>query len=240
MTKKLRENIAHPSPGHYDYKTGYGYGKSQGSNSFLGGDYDFGDLLSKHMKSKFDKKNDEEIVKKYGEDLNDEEIDFKYKVHAKLKTNIGGTDSQHKSKRNPNSYVGLANTSAHIGLHSSHAIKGDVISESLLEYIREIIYESMSGSLHAANLGNHYQASRHGKPGGKNTTGKKLTHASVGTKGTIGTAGDIDRSGYGPNKATVKGGKFSPDATMFDYEIPFDEIYNQEDFDKLNVSKHQK
>ena len=239
MSKKLRENIAHPSPGHYDYNTGGGYGKSQGSNSFLGGNYNFGDALSKHMKTDFDKENDEEIVRKYGEDLDDEDIGIDYKVHSRIKTNIGGTDANHKAKRNPNSFVGLANTSAYLGIHSSYNPKGNVITEMLSEYIREVLYESMSGSLYASNLGNHYRASGHNMPGGKITTGKKLTHASVGVKGKIGKVGDIDRSGYG-NKATVKGDKYAPEATMFDEEIPFDEIYDKEDFDQLNVLKHQK
>jgi len=240
MAKKLRENIAHPSPGHYDYNTGGGYGKSQGSNSFLGGDYNFGDPLSKHMKTDFDKENDEEIVRKYGEDLDDEDIGIDYKVHAKIKTNLGGTDANHKAKRNPNSYVGLANTSAYLGIHSSYNPKGNVMTEMLTAYIKEVLYESMSGSLHASRLGNHYRASGHNKPGGKITTGKKMTHASVGIKGKIGKVGDIDASGYGPNKATVRGGKYAPDATMFSEDIPFDEIYDKEDFDQLNVLKHQK
>jgi len=239
MSKKLKENIAHPSPGHYDYNSGGGYGKTQGSNSFLGGNYNAGHPLSKHMKSDFDKKNDEEIVRKYGEDLDDEEIGIDYKVHTRIKTNIGGTDANHKAKRNPNSFVGLANTSAYLGIHSSHNLSGDVISEMLSDYIKEVLYEAMSGSLHASNLGNHYRASGHKMPGGKITTGSRLTHASVGRKGKLGTPGDIDVSGYG-NKATVRGGKYSPDATMFDKEIPFDEIYDEKDFDELNVLKHQK
>lgn len=237
--KKIKENIAHPSPGHYDYNTGGGYGKSQGANSFLGNDYNGGHPLAKFMKTDFDKKNDEEIIKKYDEDLDEEDIDYKFSLHSKIHTNLGGTDPHHKSKRNPNSYVGLANTSAYLGIHSSYNPDGAVLTEIIKQYVYEVLYETMSGSLNASNLGNHYRASGHNLPGGKVTTGRKLTHASVGQKGKIGKSGEIDRAGYG-NKATVKGGKADPTATMYNEDIPFDEIWDEEDFDRFNVLKHQK
>ena len=145
----------------YDSRKGLGYGQT--SNTPLGSNHDMGDALFNPIgpyddpKSR-EKDDDEEIE-------SEEELAFYAALDVQ---NYKGSDAYAINKRNPNSYNGLANTSAYLGLSASHQRNGDV----LREFIREVIldeylneYAGISGNIAVAsspkakNLGNksrHY------------------------------------------------------------------------------------
>ena len=182
----------------YDSRTGLGYGQT--SNGGLGSDWSMGDALTS-PKGEWDNdlpinNPDMEIV--IGPDTTVKELAIAAGIIEKDEESISGieaginskantslhmptVDFAAKKKRNPNSYVGLANTSAYLG--ASHKRKGEVFLEN---YIREILLEktalgarpSLSGT-----IGDPY------KPGNQNVTGG--THGGIG-----GTRGAEDHDGY--------------------------------------------
>jgi len=182
----------------YDSRTGLGYGQTK--NGGLGSNWSMGDALSS-PKGEWD--NDlpinalpNEIV--IGPDttveelaiaaglivVDDEEItDVEIGINAKANTSLHmpTVDFAAKKKRNPNSYVGLSNTSAYLG--ASHKRSGDVVLEN---YIKEVLLEKTSIS------GRQYLKKRLGdpyKPSNANVTGG--THGGVG-----GHRGAEDFDGY--------------------------------------------
>lgn len=182
----------------YDSRTGLGYGQTK--NGGLGSDWSMGDALSS---PKGDWDNElpinalpEEIV--IGPDttveelaiaagiieLEDEEITgVEAGINSKANTSLHmpTVDFAAKKKRNPNSYVGLANTSAYLG--ASHKRSGEVVLEN---YIREILLEktTISGRQYLKkSMGDPY------KPSNANVTGG--THGGVG-----GVRGAEDFDGY--------------------------------------------
>lgn len=182
----------------YDSRTGLGYGQTK--NGGLGSNWSMGDALSS-PKGEWD--NDlpinalpNEIV--IGPDttveelaiaaglivVDDEEItDVEAGINAKANTSLHmpTVDFAAKKKRNPNSYVGLSNTSAYLG--ASHKRSGEIVLES---YIKEVLLEktSISGRQYLKkSLGDPY------KPSNANVTGG--THGGIG-----GHRGVEDYDGY--------------------------------------------
>ena len=182
----------------YDSRTGLGYGQTK--NGGLGSDWSMGDALSS-PKGVWDNElpinalpeeitigpdtTVEELAIAAGIiEIDDEEITgVEAGINSKANTSLHmpTVDFAAKKKRNPNSYVGLANTSAYLG--ASHKRSGEVVLES---YIREILLEktSISGRQYLKkSMGDPY------KPSKANVTGG--THGGIG-----GVRGAEDFDGY--------------------------------------------
>jgi hypothetical protein len=182
----------------YDSRTGLGYGQT--TNGGLGSNWSMGDALSS-PKGEWDNElpinmSPSEIV--IGPDttveelaiaagiieIEDEEItDVEAGVNSKANTSfhMPTVDFAAKKKRNPNSYVGLANTSAYLG--ASHKRSGEVVLE---RYIREILLENTTISARQYvqySLGDPYKPSTANAIGG--------THGAIG-----GESGAEDFDGY--------------------------------------------
>ena len=164
----------------YDSRTGLGYGQTK--NGGLGSNWDMGDALSS-PKGEWDKDlplNDSEEDIVVGPNtsvkdlaiaagllqIEDEEITpFEAGIQSKANTSLHmpTTDFAAKKKRNPNSYVGLANTSAYLG--SSYVRGGDVMSENVLkEFIRESLMQEKTSigvkNKVSATIGDPYKPSK--------------------------------------------------------------------------------
>ena len=176
----------------YDSRTGLGYGQlGNNPNSGLGSNWNMGDALSS-PKGEWD---DEEYsdTKECGCKI---EIDCDcidgLEIDIELKSPTSGAQFNRdagsgKSSRNPNSYVGLANTSAHLGLSASHNRGGNVLREFILEAIKDILLcESphMGGMTAASGLGRAY---------------KPDTANAVSGYGMAGGTYGIDHDGYSQN-----------------------------------------
>ena len=182
----------------YDSRTGLGYGQTK--NGGLGSNWSMGDALSS-PKGEWDNElpinalpekliigpntTVEELAIAAGIiEIDDEEIsNVESGINSKANTSLHmpTVDFAAKKKRNPNSYVGLANTSAYLG--ASHKRNGEVVLES---YIREILLEktSISGRQYLKkSMGDPY------KPGKQHVTGG--THGGIG-----GVRGAEDYDGY--------------------------------------------
>ena len=192
----------------YDSRTGLGYGQTK--NGGLGSNWSMGDALSS-PKGQWDNElpiNDlpeeliigpnttvEELAIAAGIiEIEDEEISsVEAGINSKANTSLHmpTVDFTAKKKRNPNSYVGLANTSAYLG--ASHKRSGEVVLEN---YIREILLEKTSIGARSSlskSIGDPY------KPGKQHVTGG--THGGIG-----GVRGAEDHDGY-----SQKGVKLSKD-----------------------------
>jgi hypothetical protein len=183
----------------YDSRTGLGYGKT--SNGGLGSDWSMGDALSS-PKGEWD--NDlpinnpgkeiaigpdttvEElaiaagIIEKEDESISGIEAGINSKANTSL--HMPTVDFHAKNKRNPNSYVGLSNTSAYLG--ASHKRSGYVMLE---DYIREVILEKTSIGARSSlksTIGDPY------KPGPHNVsnTSRGLGHKSNINRGYNGNS----------------------------------------------------
>jgi len=213
----------------YDGRTGLGYGQV-GSNpsSGLGSNWNMGDALSS-PKGEWD---DEEYsdTKECGCSI---EIDCdcidNLEIDIELKSPTSGAQFNRdagsgKSSRNPNSYVGLANTSAHLGLSASHNRGGNVLREFITETIKDMLLNEskpsmgVSINIRAKGLGNPYKKSTASVTGGT----RGLGHKSLG----------IDHGGYGQNgtedkEPYVKKGKATTDGAEVvygsDLDIEWDE-----------------
>ena len=182
----------------YDSRTGLGYGQTK--NGGLGSNWSMGDALSS-PKGQWDNElpiNNPEREIVIGPntsvkelaiaagiiEIDDEEItSVEAGINSKANTSLHmpTVDFAAKKKRNPNSYVGLANTSAYLG--ASHKRSGEVVLEN---YIREILLEktTMSGRQYLKkSVGDPY------KPSSANVTGG--THGGIG-----GVRGAEDHDGY--------------------------------------------
>lgn len=201
----------------YDSRTGLGYGQT--SNGGLGSDWDMGDALSS-PKGQWD--NDLPINNPGAEikisastsvrdlaiaagliQIEDEEItDVEAGIQSKanMSLHMPTTDFAAKKKRNPNHYVGLANTSAYLG--SSHERSGNLVSETLREFIREALLAEDSSSISARkytkiNIGDPYKPSK-----------ANVSNTSRGA----GHRGSINRGYNGNSTQGVKiGGENNPD-----------------------------
>ena len=182
----------------YDSRTGLGYGQTK--NGGLGSNWSMGDALSS-PKGEWDNElpinalpekiiigpdtTVEELAIAAGIiEIDDEEIsNVEAGINSKANTSLHmpTVDFAAKKKRNPNSYVGLANTSAYLG--ASHKRSGEVVLES---YIREILLEktSISGRQYLKkSMGDPYKSSNANVTGG--------THGGIG-----GVRGAEDFDGY--------------------------------------------
>ena len=164
----------------YDSRTGLGYGQTK--NGGLGSNWDMGDALSS-PKGEWDKElplndSEEDIVIGPGTSvrdlaiaagliqIDDEEITpVEAGIQSKANTSLHmpTTDFAAKKKRNPNSYVGLANTSAYLG--SSYMRGGNIMSEDMLrDFIREALMQEKTSigvkSKVSATLGDPYKSSK--------------------------------------------------------------------------------
>jgi len=164
----------------YDSRTGLGYGQTK--NGGLGSNWDMGDALSS-PKGEWDKDlplNDSEediiigpntsvrdlalaagLIEKEDEQITPIEAGIQSKANTSL--HMPTTDFAAKKKRNPNSYVGLANTSAYLG--ASFNRKGNVMLERILkDFIRETIIQEKTSigvkSKVSATIGNPYKSSK--------------------------------------------------------------------------------
>ena len=192
----------------YDSRTGLGYGQTK--NGGLGSNWSMGDALSS-PKGEWD--NDlpinnpgkeivigpnttvEELAIAAGIiEVEDEEItSVEAGINSKANTSLHmpTVDFAAKKKRNPNSYVGLANTSAYLG--ASHKRNGEVVLEN---YIREILLEKTAiGPRHslAGTVGDPY------KPGKQHVSN---TSRGAGHRGSI---------NYGYNLNSKKGTELDKD-----------------------------
>jgi len=201
----------------YDSRTGLGYGQTK--NGGLGSNWDMGDALSS-PKGEWDNDlplNDSEeeivigpqtsvrdlayaagLIEKEDEEITPIEAGIQSKANTSL--HMPTTDFAAKKKRNPNSYVGLANTSAYLG--ASYSRNGDVMSENVLrEFIRELIIQEKTSigvkSKVSATIGNPY------KPSKSNVSN---VSRGMGTRGTI-------NLGYNSNgsQGIKVGGENNPD-----------------------------
>ena len=164
----------------YDSRTGLGYGQTK--NGGLGSNWDMGDALSS-PKGEWDKDlplNDSEediivgpntsvrdlaiaagLVQIDDEEITSVEAGIQSKANTSL--HMPTTDFAAKKKRNPNSYVGLANTSAYLG--SSYIRGGDVMSENVLrDFIRESLMQEKTSigvkNKVSATIGDPYKPSK--------------------------------------------------------------------------------
>jgi len=192
----------------YDSRTGLGYGQTK--NGGLGSNWSMGDALSS-PKGEWDNElpinalpkelvigpdtTVEELAIAAGIiEIDDEEISsVEAGINSKANTSLHmpTVDFAAKKKRNPNSYAGLANTSAYLG--ASHKRSGEVVLEN---YIREILLEKTSIGARSSlskSIGDPY------KPGKQHVTGG--THGGIG-----GVRGAEDHDGY-----SQKGVKLSKD-----------------------------
>lgn len=202
----------------YDSRTGLGYGQTK--NGGLGSDWSMGDALSS-PKGEWDNDlplNDSEeeivigpntsvrdlalaagLIELEDEEITDVEAGIQSKANMSL--HIPTTDFAAKKKRNPNSYVGLANTSAYLG--SSHKRLGNVMSEEVLrEFIKEALIFEGETSIGArkrikSTLGDPYKPSK-----------SNVSNVSRG----MGTRGQINL-GYNSNsgQGIEVGGENNPD-----------------------------
>lgn len=176
----------------YDSRTGLGYGQlGNNPNSGLGSSWNMGDALSS-PKGEWD---DEEYsdTKECGcrIEINCDCIDnLEIGIERQLPTSGAQSNSDAgsgQSRRNPNSVVGLANTSAYLGLSASHNRAGNVLREFISESIKDILlYESphMGGMSAASGLGRAY---------------KPDTANAVSGYGMAGGTYGIDHDGYSQN-----------------------------------------
>lgn len=169
----------------YDSRKGLGYGQT--SNTPLGSNHDMGDALFNPIgpyddpKSR-EKDDDEEIE-------SEEELAFYSALDVQ---NYKGSDAYAINKRNPNSYNGLANTSAYLGLSASHQRNGDV----LREFIREVILDECLNE-YAGISGNIAVASSHkAKNLGNKSRHYHIDNSTLGSMGMTNGA-YIDNDGYG-------------------------------------------
>jgi len=165
----------------YDSRTGLGYGQTK--NGGLGSNWDMGDALSS-PKGEWDNELPLEdpdkkivvgpetsisdlalaagIIEKEDEEITPVEAGIQSKANTSL--HMPTTDFAAKKKRNPNSYVGLANTSAYLG--ASFNRKGNIMSENILEnYIKEILLSEDKSSISSIKytkikVGDHYKKSK--------------------------------------------------------------------------------
>ena len=201
----------------YDSRTGLGYGQTK--NGGLGSNWDMGDALSS-PKGEWDNDlpiNDSEkeiiigpgtsvrdlaiaagLIKIDDEEITPVEAGIQSKANTSL--HMPTTDFSAKKKRNPNHYVGLANTSAYLG--SSHERQGSVMSESeLRSFIREVLLEDRS-SIGARK----YTKIRIGDPYKPSKANVSNTSRGLGPRGTI-------NLGYNSNgsQGIEVGGENNPD-----------------------------
>lgn len=211
----------------YDSRTGLGYGQTGSSNnSGLGSSWNMGDALSS-PKGEWD---DDEYVN-YKECGCSIEIDCdcidNLEIEIELKSPTSGMQYNRdagsgKSSRNPNSYVGLANTSAYLG--ASHNREGKVLREFISETLKDILLKeskpsmSVSINLRKSNVGNPYKKMSLNVTGGKRGLGVKPL--------------GIDSDGYGQNGTEngdpyVKKGKATTDGAETVYYS--DKSFNWDD-----------
>lgn len=212
----------------YDGRTGLGYGQSGiNPNSGLGSNWNMGDALSS-PKGEWD---DEEYsdCKECGCSI---EIDCdcinSLAIDIELKSPTSGAQFNRdsgsgKSSRNPNSYVGLANTSAYLG--ASHNRSGSVLREFISETIKDILINevkpsmSVSINVRSKGLGNPYKSSK--------------AHVSGGNKGLGPRPIGIDHDGYSQVGTEdfppyVKKGKATTDGAEVVYDSDRDTEWDED------------
>ena len=182
----------------YDGRTGLGYGQlGNNPSSGLGSTWNMGDALSS-PKGEWD-------VEEYSDCkecgcrieidcdcINDLEIDIELKAPTSG-VQFNRDSGSGKSSRNPNSFVGLANTSAHLGLSASHNRAGSVLKEFISETIKDIILNEAKPSMgvsinvRSKGLGNPYRSSKASVSGGNKGLGPRpigIDHDGYGQSGT--------------------------------------------------------
>lgn len=213
----------------YDGRTGLGYGQlGNNPNSGLGSNWNMGDALSS-PKGEWDDVEYDEDVKDCGcrIEINCDCDEFEIGIELKSPTSglaFNQDAGSGKSRRNPNSYVGLANTSAYLG--ASHKRSEDVLREYISEALNDILYEAphMGGMTAVRRSGN----SKMYKP----DTANSVSGYGMGGKGTYG----IDHGGYGQNgieddpslEPYVKGGKATTDGAETVYYSDIDTDWEED------------
>ena len=201
----------------YDSRTGLGYGQTK--NGGLGSDWSMGDALSS-PKGEWD--NDLPINNPNKIEINlnttlrdlaiaagllsieDEEITgVEAGIQSKANTSLHMpvTDFAAKKKRNPNSYVGLANTSAYLG--ASYNRGSNVMTENdLRSFIKEVILQEDASSI----SGRKYVKSKMGDPYKPSKVNVSNISRGLGSRGTI-------NLGYNSNgsQGIEVGGENNPD-----------------------------
>ena len=251
----------------YDSRTGLGYGQTK--NGGLGSDWSMGDALSS-PKGEWDNElpinnPGKEIV--IGPDtsvrelaiaagiieIDDEKISsIEAGINSKANTSLHmpTVDFAAKKKRNPNSYVGLANTSAYLG--ASYNRSGNMMIECLRDYIREIILENTALGARSSLRGSIGDPYKPGKQNVSNTSRGAGHRGSInlGYNGNSSQGVDVNVGIYGPNKlkATTDGhntvryrnGEKSLEEEMYDDDLSTAELMLKiiDDKDQDNVNRH--
>jgi hypothetical protein len=180
----------------YDSRTGLGYGQTK--NGGLGSSWDMGDALSS-PKGEWDNdlpiNNPDKIeinssttvrdlaiaaglIEVEDEEITGVEAGIQSKANTSLHMPV--TDFAAKKKRNPNSYVGLANTSSYLG--SSYNRGSNVMTEvELRNFIREVILLEDASSISARK----YVKARIGDPYKSSKSNVSNVSRGLGPRGTI-------------------------------------------------------
>lgn len=249
----------------YDSRTGLGYGQTK--NGGLGSTWNMGDALSSPKGQwDYDEVEDEAIdtidirpemtlrdlaiaaglVKSYDKSNNENneditDVDVRLNNKAIMSFNRQPVDSLKHRSNDPYTFNGLANTSAYLG--ASHYRNGDIVLESLSEYIKQVVLlesSSISGNISVAS-----------SPKGKNLGGKSQHYhksgASTGSMGKTG-AGYINHDGYKQSHNATTDGAETTSELCFDLmlepeESTSDWLYRTatpENHDMENIRKHNR